>query len=124
MIGNLLQALINIHQAGFIGAVALSIQRPRQIFFGLRATLFSFGALAGLFGLALFLRQGLLASRYFLSLASGLLFPHFTLDSQQAGMVGHGLQALFNVRQAGIQRPFLPGALRLLQKLFSLQFRL
>ena len=39
-------------------------------------------------------------------------------------MVGHGHQALFDMHQSPVQRAFLPGAPRLLQKLLGLQFRL
>ena len=123
VVGNLLQALIDVHQTGFVSANALRVQCPRQRLVGLRAASLGLGAQASLLDLAVFFGQGLLAGRIFLGLAF-LLFPHLALESQQRGMVGHGHQALLNMHQSPVQRAFLPGAPRLLQKLLGLQFRL
>ena len=120
MIGNLAQTLFDVRQAGFIGAVALCIERPGQKFIGLGAALFSLGAQTGLFGPPLFFSQSLLPGCGFLRLTLGLLFAHLPLNIQQAGVVRQGLQALVNIRQTGIQGAFLAGALRLLQQAFGL----
>ena len=46
------------------------------------------------------------------------------LQGPQIRVVGHGLQALFDVDQAHVERAFLPGALGLFQELFGLQLGL
>jgi len=71
-----------------------------------------------------FRRLGLSAGRFFLTLEISLLFEHVLFKAQQTGVGGHGLQALFNVDQAHLQRAFLLGALGLFEELLGLQLRL
>ena len=69
VVGNLLQALIDVHQAGFVSANALRVQSPRQRLVGLRVASLGLGAQPSLLDLAVFLGQGLLAGLIFLGLA-------------------------------------------------------
>ena len=71
-----------------------------------------------------FRRLGLSAGCLFLTLEISLLFEYILFKAQQTGVAGHGLQALFNVDQAHLQRAFLLGALGLFEELFGLQLRL
>ena len=48
-VGSLLQALLDLHQAGLVGAVALSIQRPRQRLIGFLPVLLGVSLQASLF---------------------------------------------------------------------------
>ena len=109
VVGNLPQTLFDLQQAAFVSPVALVVQRLRQKFLGLPLVLLSFGLSTG---------------GFLLILEFGLARQYFLLERQQAVVFGHGPQALFDVGQADIQRPFLSGALSLFEKLLRLQFRL
>ena len=124
MIGSLLQALFDMQQTGFIGAVALGVQGPRQQFISFPATLFRFSLQAGQLGFALFFSGGLLARPLGFALAVGQQSLNLLLQREQAGMTGQSLQALLDMQQTSFQCVFLLGALGLFQKLISLHFGL
>jgi len=67
VVGHLLQALFDLQQAGFIGAIPLVIQRPGQEFLGFHAALFGLGLLAGQFGFFPLFGFGLLAGQLLLA---------------------------------------------------------
>ena len=92
-----LQALFNLEQAGFIGAVALSIKSPSQQFFGPALAVGGFGLLSLGFRLALF-GFGLLAGDQFRLALFG--FGLLAGDQFRPALFGLGLALAFGLAQA------------------------
>ncbi len=132
MIGRLLQALLDLQQADLVGAISLVTERPAQELVGFAPALLGLGFLPlrrldflplG-FGSLPLGEFGLMAGDVLLALAFRPFGQNRLLQGPQIRVVGHGLQALFDVDQAHVERAFLPGALGLFQELFGLQLGL